>query len=150
MKALTTRRDFFQRTVVLVGSMALLPPAMAAPSRRAWRYMPLQKLNFQTFAGHLRTTFHVKLGDGNVLPLELIEAKKGTPRRDGAKGPVYESFSLLFSGPLQPLLEQGIHPFQHPRIGQFEIFIVPVLSRDPGVVHYECIFNRPQVRHTET
>lgn len=110
--------------------------------------MPLEKLTFQTFAGQLNTTFHVALPDGALLPLQLIEATKGTPQQAKATGIIYEHFSLLFAGPLQPVLEQRIHSFQHPRIGQFDVFIVPVVSNDPSGMRYECIFNRSQVRHT--
>jgi hypothetical protein len=134
--------------VGLAGALALLSHDLAAATvRRAWRFMPLEKLNFQTFAGQLHTIFHVVLGDGNVVPLELIEATEGTPRQAGNQGTVYENFSLLFAGPLQPVLEQRIHSFQHPAVGRFEIFIVPVVSRDPSGMRYECIFNRPQARH---
>ena len=110
--------------------------------------MPLDKLSFQTFASQLQTTFQVALPDGTLIPLQLIEATKGAPQKAKALGTVYEHFSLLFAGPLQPVLEQKIHSFQHPRVGQFDIFIVPVVSNDPSGMRYECIFNRAQVRHT--
>jgi len=55
---------------------------------------------------------------------------------------------LEWSRPWDKVLEQRIHSFHHPRIGNFEIFIVPVISRDTSGAHYECIFNRPLVKHT--
>jgi hypothetical protein len=109
--------------------------------------MPLQKLSFQIFAGQLNTTFQVKLADGSTVPLQLVEAKRGALRKTaGPKGTRYESFSLIFTGPLEQALDQRIHAFEHPRIGRFEIFIVPVVSRDTSLMHYECIFNRPLVK----
>jgi hypothetical protein len=130
------------------GGLVLLSYDLAAATvRRTWRFMPLEKLDFQTFAAQLHTVFQVALEGGNV-PLELIEATEGASRQAGKDGMVYESFSLFFAGPLQPVLEQRIHSVQHPRIGQFEVFIVPVVSRDPSGMRYECIFNRPQVRRT--
>jgi hypothetical protein len=58
-----------------------------------------------------------------------------------------EKFSLLFTGPPQMPLEQGIHRFLHPTIGIFDLFIVPV---DPEFVgcHYEAIFNRSTAHPT--
>jgi len=109
--------------------------------------MPLQKLNFQTFASQLNSTFQVKLADGSIVPLKLVEATRGTLQKSaGPKGITYEQFSLVFTGPLDSALDQCIHAFEHERIGQFDIFIVPVVSRDTSVMHYECIFNRPLVK----
>ena len=111
--------------------------------------MPLKKLNFQTFAGQLNTTFEVRAEDGSVVPLQLIQTKKAEARKNPNDGGVsYENFSLLFAGPLQPVLEQKIYEFAHSKIGRLEMFMVPVLSRDTASIHYECIFNRPAVRHT--
>lgn len=120
---------------------------MAVPARRGSRYMPLQKLNFQTFASQLNTIFQVKRVDGSVVPLKLVEATQATPQKSaGPKGVTYEQFSLLFTGPVEPALDQCIQAFEHSRIGRFEIFIVPVISRDTSLMHYECIFNRPLVK----
>ena len=112
--------------------------------------MPLKKLSFQTFAGQLNTTFQVRLADGSTVPLQLVEANRDTPRKSaGLNGVSYETFSLIFTGPLEQALDQRIHAFEHPRIGQFEIFIVPVVSRDNSLMHYECIFNRPLVKSAQ-
>jgi hypothetical protein len=145
---LKTRRQFLQRYSILVASVALgSGAAWAAPRRRASRHMPLPKLNFQTFASQLNTTFEVKLADGSTVPLKLVEATRGSAQKSaGPKGVLYEQFSLLFTGPLEPALDQRIHSFEHSRIGRFEIFIVPVISRNTSAMHYECIFNRPLVK----
>ena len=112
--------------------------------------MPLQKLSLQTFARQLNTTFQVRLADGSAVPLQLVEATRGSSQKStGVKSITYERFSLLFTGPLAPALAQSIHAFEHPRIGQFEIFIVPILSRDVSRIYYECIFNRPLVKSAQ-
>jgi hypothetical protein len=143
------RRNFL-RCCGLTAAVALVSPwqtVLAAPARRALRFMPLQKLNFQTFARQLNTTFQVQLADGTVVPLQLVEAERGVARKTaGPQRISYESFSLIFTGPLEPALDQRIHAFAHPRIGQFEIFIVPVVSRDTSLMHYQCIFNRPLLK----
>jgi hypothetical protein len=146
---MTTRRNFCRRCSVVATALALLPwqAVAAAAPRRAFRYMPLPKLNFQTFASQLDTTFDVHC-EGAVVPLRLLEAKRGRARNNpAADGVAYEQFSLLFAGPLQPVLEQRIHEFVHSKIGRFEMFITPVVSGDTTSIRYECIFNRPAVRH---
>jgi hypothetical protein len=124
----------------------------AAPlRRRGARFMALNKLSFQTFSSQLNSVFQVTLEDGTSVPLILKEATKRTARKsEGPQAKAYERFSLVFIGPWDQVLEQRIHSFQHPRIGNFEIFIVPVISRDTSGAHYECIFNRPLVKHSAT
>jgi hypothetical protein len=145
---MTTRRNFCRCGSVVAAGLALLPwQTVAAAPRRAFRYMPLPKLNFQTFASQLNTTFEVHC-EGTVVPLRLVEAKRGRAGTNpAARGVTYEQFSLLFAGPVQPVLEQKIHEFVHSKIGRFEMFIVPVNSGATASIRYECIFNRPAVRH---
>ena len=111
--------------------------------------MALNELNFETFASQTDTVFHVTLEDGTQVPLILKNATNlALKQSDGAIAKSYESFSLVFAGPWDQVLEQRIHSFQHPRIGHFEMFIVPVISLDTSAAHYECIFNRPLVKHS--
>jgi len=106
--------------------------------------MSLDHLEFHTFAAHLHTGFHVKASGDSTVALQLIEATQRTPQKNAEAGnATYECFSLVFAGPLQPVLEQKIHSFEHPKIGRFEMFMVPVISRDTAAMHYQCIFNRP-------
>jgi hypothetical protein len=132
--------------------MALLPWQAVAqtPRRRSLRFMPLDKLNFHTFAAHLKSAFQVQTQDGSKVDLQLIEAEEhATHKLPQPGGAMYEQFSLVFAGPLQPQLPQQIYRFEHGHIGQFEMFMVPVLSRDPERMHYQCIFNRPARRPTK-
>lgn len=104
----------------------------------------LEELRFSTFADQLNTVFRVLSESGPAVDLELIEAKQQATN-PSARGmdATYEKFSLIFSGALEAPLGQQIYPFEHPKIGRFEIFIVPVLSKDPKKLHYQAIFNRP-------
>ena len=51
-----------------------------------------------------------------------------------------QPFSLLFRGPLRPLLPQQITTLEHDTLGVLEIFIVPVGPDEYGQ-RYEAIFN---------
>lgn len=78
--------------------------------------------------------------------MRLIEARPGkTIRPQNAEAPdaEYEKFSLMFRGPKSPLLAQRIYRFEHPRIGWFEMFIVPVVTEGKNRQHYQAVFNRP-------
>lgn len=55
----------------------------------------------------------------------------------------HQNFSLIFRGPLQPFLSQGIRLLRHPHFGMSEIFLVPVGKDQTGYI-YEAVFNRIQ------
>lgn len=95
----------------------------------------LENFHKETFEEQLNTPFLIVHQDLAPISLELtsVEGK-------GVQG-MQEQFSLLFRGPLEAPLEQGLHPFEHVQLGQFELFIVPVARTDEGF-EYEAIFNR--------
>ena len=51
-----------------------------------------------------------------------------------------ESFSVVFTGPLDAPLPQQMHPLGHPRLRDAEVFLVPI-GRVEGGLRYEAIFN---------
>ena len=52
---------------------------------------------------------------------------------------VREPFSLLFSGPLEPFLEQHMYTLHHDELGKLEMFLVPV-NQDQNGYYYEAVF----------
>ena len=68
--------------------------------------------------------------------LELVEAR-ALPSRPGM--PREQPFALLFRGPTDSGLGQGMVHLTHPRTGPVELFVVPVLDRDDGT-YYEAVF----------
>jgi len=95
----------------------------------------LEDLNQKVFEPHVHSVFTVSDGPAFRLPLELTQVT------GSASDPRIESFSLLFRGPVDPLLPQKIYTFEHPEIGTFSIFIVPV-GQDSAGTTYQAIFNR--------
>jgi hypothetical protein len=87
-------------------------------------------------------TFQPLVGDAFALEVEpgaTVEARltEATGReRPGAPRP---PFSLIFTGPAEPLLPQGSRRLEHPSLGAFELFLVPI-GRDERGVHYEAAF----------
>lgn len=66
----------------------------------------------------------------------LIDARAIGRPTDGGRQP----FSLLFEGPLEPMLPQRVYTVQHRALAPLGIFLVPV-SRVAAGVQYEAIFN---------
>jgi len=83
---------------------------------------------------------------GPDVDLDLIELTPSPPRdeaearRRTAAGIRTEPFTLLFRGPQEPRLAQGIHRLEHELLGTLEIFLVPVRPDEGGPL-YEAVFN---------
>lgn len=116
--------------------------ATDAAERKAWMVNELTK---DLFKQHIGEKFIVKASAPALraeLTLAAVEDAPGrkTLGQDGK--PLTETFSLVFEGGDEQSLAQQIYDFEHGEIGTFSLFLVPVVSRTPGVRHYEIIFNR--------
>jgi hypothetical protein len=103
----------------------------------------LDQLTVTDFVAHVNTSFRVLLGSGDVLDLELIEAKTiGESRRPDSPGIRQHAFSLIFWGPRDRMLPQRIYPVEHPTLGALDIFLVPLGPEgDSQGLHYQAVFN---------
>src|SRR5208337_1671335 len=103
----------------------------------------LDQLTVTDFVAHVNTSFRVLLESGDVLDLELIEAKTiGENPRPVSPGIRQHAFSLIFRGPRDRLLPQRIYPVEHPALGVLEIFLVPLGPEgDSQGLHYQAVFN---------
>jgi hypothetical protein len=71
----------------------------------------LDHLTVGDFIGHMNATFRVNIGSGEVIDLELIEAKTiGEGARPGLPGIREQALSLIFRGQRDPMLPHRIHP----------------------------------------
>ncbi len=93
------------------------------------------ELNSHVFAECLHTNFDVCAAAGGPTALELVEVKEGnfSPRVD--------NFSLIFHGPMSPFFPQGIYRLNHQKLGEIDIFLVP-MGPNRAVMEYEAVFNR--------
>jgi hypothetical protein len=55
--------------------------------------------------------------------------------------PNQEEFAIVFRGPSNAFLQQGIRSVTHEQMGQFELFLVPI-QQDTQGFYYEAVFNR--------
>jgi hypothetical protein len=89
----------------------------------------------KTFVELLNTVFNIHLDEGETVDTELVEVS------EPQLSPAQETFSVVFRGPNDVPLGQGIRRFQHGRIGDFDLFITPVRQDKQGF-YYEAVFNR--------
>jgi hypothetical protein len=67
---------------------------------------------------------------------QLVEVNDlGRPGAGGLRAP----FSLVFRGPFEPFLEQGIHRLEHEELGRLDLFLVPIGPDEAGM-RYEAVF----------
>ena len=88
------------------------------------------------FAPHIGSTFRIlDRASPTQLDATLTEV---TDRNPTSK---LEQYSVLFQGPREPILSQRIYGIEHPTMGKFELFLVPIGADDSGVT-YESVFSR--------
>ena len=92
-------------------------------------------LTHEAFRQQAGTKFQVQVGADGTVELDLVEVS------DIKLYPGQEQFGVVFRGPLNVFLDQGVRPFAHDEMGQFEIFLVPIRQDEQGF-YYEAIFNR--------
>jgi len=95
--------------------------------------MASAQMSAATFEGLLRERFSM---DEVEAQLTEVERHETDPR--------IESFSLRFLAPLPATAGQGIRRLSHPRLGDFDAFLVPVAHGEDGLV-LEAVFNRIKV-----
>jgi hypothetical protein len=86
-----------------------------------------------TYAPLVGSAFEIHRPDGRSVPFELVEAAQ-LPGRG-------ECFSLVFRGPGEVPLDQRAYRVEHPTIGAFSLFLVP-LGPSNGSQQLEAVVNR--------
>ncbi len=92
-------------------------------------------LTQEAFAKNVNTKFHVSADDTNQVELELAEVSELKQHH------AHDQFAVVFRGPLNLFMGQGIRSFDHDKLGRFELFIVPIRQDGEGY-YYEAVFNR--------
>jgi GNAT superfamily N-acetyltransferase len=100
---------------------------------------PAPVLTSDLFRSALGTWFEVAQ-PGPPLLLPLREVNEHAP----AGG--FVRFSLLFHGPGDRLLPQGLYTLRHPLVGDHDLFLVPVIGSTSERILYECCFSTPDPR----
>jgi hypothetical protein len=98
----------------------------------------LERLTASSFAGRVGEQFGVTLDDRSILELELVSVAPGPPLTSEAESRRIP-FSVVFRGPVEPILPQRIYPLENQDLGAFELFIVPIGPDQTGM-QYEAVF----------
>lgn len=93
-----------------------------------------EQIKKEAFSENLNTKFRVPFGDDKAAELELIEVT------EIISSPGQEQFSVIFRGPLEYFFPQGIYHIEHEKMGELDIFIVPI-AKDQDSFRYEAVFN---------
>jgi hypothetical protein len=101
----------------------------------------LETFTIATFSGQEGSIFRLFLASGEALAATLLQVTALS-----AKGPSGEElprkrvpFSLIFRVPAPGRFEQKIYRLEHPIIGTFDLFLVPI-GREPDGYRCEAIF----------
>ena|SRR3982074_1533596 len=92
-------------------------------------------LQHEVFTEHLNTIFRLELAPDKEIEAELIEVSE--LKLYGAQ----QQFSVVFRGPNEVFLGQGMKRCTHDQMGEIDLFLVPI-SQDERGINYEAIFNR--------
>jgi hypothetical protein len=90
----------------------------------------LENLTVDDFRPLLNDRFRVAPDGAEAFEVELVEVTE-IPREPGGRPP----FSLVFQGGPNPPLEQRIYRVEHEKLGELDIFLVPI-----AVDQYEAVF----------
>ena len=92
-------------------------------------------LQHEAFAANLNTVFRIQVAETQHIETTLVQVSdlNITERQ--------ERFFIVFKGPNDPFLGQGMRHFTHDQMGEFDLFVVPV-SQDESGTNYEAVFNR--------
>jgi hypothetical protein len=92
----------------------------------------METLGYEGFKSQVNSSFQIA-----DIPIELklveVTERKLTSRQ--------EMFALIFSGPREHFLEQKSYNLSHEKLGEGEMFLVPVAQEADGF-KYEAVFNR--------
>ena len=101
----------------------------------------LEKLELSRFEGLVGQSFELLVEDDEPLALELIEAGpvgELSSRQAGELGKRLP-FSLVFRGPAELYMPQGIRALRHPEIGEMAVFLVQLEQSAEGS-RFEAVF----------
>lgn len=94
--------------------------------------MDLARVDAGTFEPHVGEAFVVTDASApTTLQLQEVHALADHSRGTAKRAP----FSLLFTGPEESPLPQGIHVLEHDELGTIELFLVPIAA-----ARYEAVF----------
>ena len=94
-----------------------------------------ENISHENFSGHLNALFRVEVAETS-LELELVEVEVGKSIDASQREP----FTLIFQGPKDSILAEGIHTMSNDSAGSFDLYTIPIISLGDQQL-YQVIFN---------
>lgn len=97
----------------------------------------IESLTHERFEAYLDDEFVIVQGAGRISCrlTECSELRDGGPVEEGRRRP----FSLIFVGPVEPVLHQATYRVEHAKLGALDLFLVPVGRSEAGA-QYQAVF----------
>ena len=95
------------------------------------RFEPLRSSTF--FVSKVTVDNAAAASPQSELPLTM------TTIRSTSAPPNFEQYSMLFIGPMDPVMSHGIYRFRHDVIGEIPLFMVPVGRDEEGTQYEVCV-----------
>jgi Domain of unknown function (DUF6916) len=92
----------------------------------------LHKSDFEPYVNQTFIIHSEELGDQEVEMVELTEKNY----------PGQESFSMLFKGPKEPIIQQMTYEITHEKMGKVRLFVVPINYHKQDGMYYQSVINR--------
>jgi hypothetical protein len=100
----------------------------------------LETFTIDTFSPHVGETFQAFYKDASLeLTLQSANAYGTESAQEWSRASGRTPFSLVFTGPLDPNIQQGMYRVEHAELGAFELFLVPI-GANAQAMRYEAIF----------
>ena len=145
MPEFSKRRFLGRLGAVFVGSTVLssgIIPFRAAKASTIQAGEKDMSSSRNEFSPYIGENFQLTTQENAIVDLKLTEVTDRSARVNTAdKGKRQECFSMIFQGTGNAQLPQSTYTFKHNKMGQFDLFIVPV-GRNQAGVEYEAVINR--------
>ncbi|MGA2010078.1 MAG: hypothetical protein ABSH51_06040 [Solirubrobacteraceae bacterium] len=100
----------------------------------------LGELTLESFTGLVGDRFSVTPAPPAPAPALALRLTAAEPLADPPGPGLRAPFSLIFTGPAEPILAQMIHRLEHERLGALDIFLV-ALAPDAAGACYQAVFS---------
>ena len=96
----------------------------------------------EEFAAHVGEVFSISPDENAGIDLTLTEVVGVGPKttQEALDAGRAAPFSAVFRGPPEPLLPQATHRLSHAKLGDFDLFLVPI-GPDGDGIGYEAAFS---------
>jgi hypothetical protein len=154
------RRTFLCALAAWAGAGAILPARLARGTRSVPQRglplapgdgipgiistpkSPLDRTSAAIFERHLGSAFQIVAGSAaapQLVHLTGVTRSQTITRTNGKAPESTPAFSLIFRGPVGPVLVQDTYRVKHPHLGEFPLFLVPI-GPNQAEVSYEAVF----------